>query len=65
MNEQVKDRNGADLHVGDLVFFLRGTVGDTFYQTCDTVTEVLHRQRMIRVSDNDLLYWHECWKEEE
>lgn len=65
--QSIKDRNGVDIHVGDMVYFLRGSLaGDGYYETCGEVIEVNPRKRMIRTDSNEREYllWHEVWKEE-
>lgn len=62
--DSIKDRNGEDVRVGDLVFYLSGSVaGDNYYETCAEVVEVKPHQRMVKLDDGKTLLWHECWKE--
>ncbi len=60
----IKDRNGVDISVGDVVFYLAGSLaGDSQYETCNTVVSVDSRHRLVKMDNGDYRYWHEVWTE--
>lgn len=62
----IKDRDGADVAIGDYVFYLEGSVaGDNYYETGGEVIDINTRSRVVKVDTGEHKFWYEIWKEQQ
>lgn len=64
-SSSIKDRNGVDIHVGDMVSFLVGSLDGNHYEAMQEVVEINGRHKIVKLADGSYRYWHEFWAEEE